>query len=302
VTKLDTEAEKALCEKFEQTLLEYDSDDLGDLDDECFEMRGDVPLEGDVHLEAALDQFLQEKRDEDLIIGSRFKEKRHGGGSKVFINKTLVDFNAIDLQEEEEHEAQEIAEVLAEADTFLANPEVDLPPEEVFIDGKSYFTMKERNPWDCESILSTYSNLDNNPAMIGRKITGSRRRRKKGNKGGANLDLEDDDTIAEEQPVQILLSKKTGLPLGVLPERAIKGNDNDYFEQDTFLSVNRGEARKKNENKEDKKIRKQAVKDDRQIARIQKKMMREAINEEFSKRSGNVEGNDVGGQTVFKYS
>jgi len=32
VAKLNPEEEKALCDKFEQTLLEYDSDEVGDLD------------------------------------------------------------------------------------------------------------------------------------------------------------------------------------------------------------------------------------------------------------------------------
>ena len=33
VAKLNPEEEKALCDKFEQTLLEYDSDEVGDLDE-----------------------------------------------------------------------------------------------------------------------------------------------------------------------------------------------------------------------------------------------------------------------------
>ena len=298
VAKLKPEEEAVLVAKFEQALLEYDSDDMGDLDEECLEIGGDKPLEGDVHFEAAMDQFLKEKKDENLLAGTRHTEKRHGGSSKVFVKGNLIPFNAIETQEvEEEDEVDNVTEVLAEAEEFLANPEVDLPPEEVFIDGKSYFTLKERNPWDCESILSTYSNLDNNPAVIGR----SGRRRKKKNNRKNGLDLDDDaTTIPEDQPVQILLSTKTGLPLGVLPERGDK--DDEDLEEDTFVSVNKGEARKKNETKAEKKARKTAVKDERQVARIQKKMMREAIQEEFSLRAGYGDSHDVAGKTVFKYS
>jgi protein LTV1 len=301
MAKLNPEEEKALCQKFEQTLLEYDSDEIGDLDEVFSETHGDKPLEGDVQIEAALDQFIQEKKDDILLKGSRHMEKRYGGGSKVFVNHALVPFNAIDVhdfEEDEEEAKQRVEEVLAEADEFLANPEVDLPPEEVFIDGKSYYTMKEHNPWDCESILSTYSNVDNNPAVI--KRNSSRRRRKKKNKTDANgIDVYDDETIPEDQPVQILLSDKTGLPLGVLPERGTK--DDEYFGEETFVSVNKGEARKKNESKEEKKTRKKALKEERQISRIQKKMMREAFEDEFSKRAGAI-GNDVAGKSVFKYS
>jgi len=300
VAKLNPEEEKALCDKFEQTLLEYDSDEVGDLDEEYLEIRGDRPLEGDLQIEAAIDQFIQEKKDDILVAGSRHLQKRHGGGSNVFVNNKLVPFNALegnDIEEEKSIEALPFEEVLAEADNFLANPEVDLPPEEVFIDGKSYFTMKEQNPWDCESILSTYSNVDNNPAIIGRN---GRRRRKKKKKSKNPTDDYDEETIPEEQPVQILLSDKTGLPLGVLPERGNKHDD--YFGEESFVSVNRGEARKKNETKDEKKARKKSLKEERQISRIQKKMMREAFQEEFSKRSGPALGNDVAGKSVFKYS
>jgi protein LTV1 len=294
VPKLAPEEEKALCEKFEQALLEYDSDEIGELEDQCYEIKGEKPLEGDIQIEAALDQYLQEKKDEIFILGADYK--RDGGGSKVLINGKRVPYNALDVTEAEIGLTHDKADdVLAEANEFLANPEIDLPTEEIRIDGKSYFEMKERNPWDCESILSTYSNLDNNPAVIGRT---SRRRRKK-KQDHNQMDL--DEKIPEDQPVQILLSNKTGLPLGVLPGPK-KHSDMDDFDNRTFMSVNKGEARRKEETKEEKKARKAAVKQERQIARMEKKMMRFAINDEFSKRTANVNANDVGGKTVFKYS
>ena len=294
--KLNPEEEKALCEKFEQTLLDYDSDELGDLDEECYDIKGHRPLEGDIQIEAALDQFIQDRKDENIIMGNQM-QKRDGGGSRVFVNKKLVPYNAIDKIEgvnDDDNDEEKIEDVLAEADEALANPEMELPPEEVLIDGKSYFTLKERNPWDCESILSTYSNMDNNPSVVGR----SGRRRKKKNRNSRGLD--DESTIAEEKPVQIILSDKTGLPLGVLP--GPKGLMDDRFGEDTFVSVNRGEARNKSESKDEKKARKQFVKQERQIARIQKKMMQEAIAEEFGVRNQSNVTNEVGGKSVFKYS
>ena len=290
VPKLNAAEEKALCDKFEKTLLEYDSDEVGDLDEQCYDIKGDKPFEGDRQIEAAIDQFLQNKQDEKIMMGT--SEKRVGGSSRVFVNNKLVPYNDLDNIEGIEDE-EKVEDVLAEAEEFLANPEVDLPPEEVLIDGKSYFTMKERNPWDCESILSTYSNMDNNPSIVGRS---GRRRNKKKNKSKGGFE---DESIAEEKPVQILLSNKTGLPLGVLPgpEGFLDGEA-----ENTYMSVNKGEARKKNETKEEKKARKLLVKQDRQIARIQKKMMREAIQEEFGQRVSNDVSNDVGGKSVFKYS
>ena len=148
--------------------------------------------------------------------------------------------------------------------------------------------MKSSNPWDCESILSTYSNLDNNPAVI--DGTSRRRRRKKKSQ-------KQQQDIPEEEPVQILLSDKTGLPLGVLPERN-KGFDDDGL---TFASsVNKGVARKKGETKEEKRARKNLVKEEKKISRIEKKMMREAIQDEFSKRATPTD--DVAGKSVFRYT
>ena len=66
------------------------------------------------------------------------------------------------------------------------------------VNGKSYFTETSRSQWDCESILSTYSNLDNNPVDIGRK-----KKKKKGKKmKNENIS----DIIPEDGPVKIQLS------------------------------------------------------------------------------------------------
>jgi protein LTV1 len=186
------------------------------------------------------------------------------------------------------HEEIPLDEVLEEAKDILANPVEEPPAEEILIDGKSYFSERTRNPWDCESILSTYSNLDNNPVTI----ESMRRQKKKKTK-----QISPEQTLPEDEPVRIQLSSKTGLPLGVLSSRYDEQNEDD----DTMFSRNRGEARKKNETKEEKKARKLAVKKEREIARLSKKLMKDAFKDEFAKRS-EVTGDDVGGKSVFRYS
>jgi protein LTV1 len=126
--------------------------------------------------------------------------------------------------------------------------------------------------------------LDNNPVTIE-----SRRRRKKRN----NKQQISPETLPEEEPLQIRLSNKTGLPIGVLPFQT---------DDETFVSVNRGVARKKDETLDEKKARKQAVKQEREMARMRKKLMKEAFQDEFTKRSGDVVADDVGGKSVFRYS
>lgn len=301
------EQQRILCQKFEEALLEYDSDDVGDLDEECEDIVGSRPLEGDAQLEAALNEFLTEKEDDVLIEGTKKddnKKRTGGSGFSALVDKRMVHASELDkdvdpsktlLVNMEESKRQMQAD-LADADAILANPEMDLPPEEILIDGKSYFSQTSRNQWDCESILSTYSNLDNNPVVIGK----SKRRKGKKKKNFAD----DESRIPEDEPVQIKLSNKTGLPLGVFDKYQQNPEDDHYGygETDTFLSVNKGEARNKAETKMDKKIRKMTVKEERKICRMQKKMMKEAFKEEFQKRGTAEVVDAVGGTSVFRYT
>ena len=89
---------------------------------------------------------------------------------------------------------------------------------------------------------------------------------------------------------------KTGLSLDVRKEDS---EDDGLYEDQTFVSVNKGIARRKGETKEEKRMRKKGVKEEREISRIQKKMMREAIKNEFRKHAGNSAADDVAGKSVF---
>jgi protein LTV1 len=291
VAKLSATEEKALVDRFNQTLLEYDSDDVGEgYDDEG--AMGTLQLEGDTLVEKALDDYLLEKEDDIFMQGTRHYmdgENRGGNGFSALVGTKMVPVKELEKMENPpQDDIQPIEALLGDADAILGNGRAAPPAEEVFIDGKSYFSEKMRNPWDCESILSTYSNLDNNPSTIA--ASGRRRTRK------SKKDKSTSSTLPEEEPIQqILLSEKTGLPLGVLPTRE------EEYGDDTFLSVNRGEARKKTESLEEKKLRKQNIKKERQVARMQKKMMKEAFSEEFGRRTQEVLTDDVGGKTVFRF-
>jgi protein LTV1 len=304
VPKLSEADEQALCDKFNATLAEYDSDELGEgCDDD--DVYGTRSLEGDAIVEAALDDFIKEKKDDIFMQGIRhyMEGKNHGGsGFSALVGTKMVPVKLIVEPSPGEGNVgiRPITDLLGEADQTLRDPLDAPPPEEIFIDGKSYFSEKMRNPWDCESILSTYSNLDNNPVTIG--ATG-RRRRRQPKKNGTSSSISEHDAAPSSR--QIILSEKTGLPLGVLPDRGgDNGDDDDSVDGDmdgTYMSVNRGESRRKDESAEEKKLRKLQVKKDRQLARMQKKMMKEAFNDEFSKRQHDVLVDDVGGKSVFRF-
>ena len=311
VAKLSPEEERALCEKFEQTLLEYDSDEIGDNPEE--EIEGPLPLEGDQQVETALDDYLQEKEDEIFMQGRQrggmMRLDNGGSGFSALVGTRMVAAKELDIQNGysgpagTSPTAEPIEQVLAEAKARLAEPPQQPPPEEILIDGQSYFSERVRNPWDCESVLSTYSNLDNNPVTIDGAASSwkrSKRRRGKHNQAAVHCEQEDDEDPLE----QIKLSNKTGLPLGVLPSSRSKADvddDDDEFTGTTMMSVNKGEARRKQETVQEKKARKAAVKRERQMARIQKKVTRDVFQEEFAKHAVNVGGDAVAGKPVFRY-
>ncbi|KAG8577522.1 hypothetical protein GDO81_010209 [Engystomops pustulosus] len=97
-----------------------------------------------------------------------------------------------------------------------------------------------KEKWDCESILSTYSNLYNHPQLI------------------------KDPPKAKT----IKVSAKTGIPLGVLPERGLTAKQVERMEM-----INGGDLpkvstqpRSKHESTEERKSRKQAIKEERKVS------------------------------------
>jgi len=121
---------------------------------------------------------------------------------------------------------------------------------------------KER--WDCETILTTYTNLENHPRLI---------------------------RARDPKPVlKIALDRKTGLPSLVDtvqdPEKikntvtlinssdSSEDSDNDVPHRETI-------TRPRNESKEDRKARKAAVKAERQTRRIEKKTTKQQFGAEI---------------------
>ena len=276
--KLSEEQERALCERFEATLAEYDSDEVGELASLQSETKGAVELDTD-ELAPVLDGYLESK-DSDVYIKRKSDLSRKGSGFHVLQQAVGGD---------EGETPERAADVIRQAKEFMATPELDLPPEEILIDGQSYFSARSRNEWDCESILSTYSNLDNNPVTIGNPRRKDRRKKK--NKLTRNY--------GQSGATPIILSNKTGLPKPLTSG----GDDDDHDHQsdcDLSFSVRTNatvDKRPKGETLAAKKARKQAARQMRVATRIQKKMVREAFAEETARVS---EKNSMSGLSVFK--
>lgn len=110
------------------------------------------------------------------------------------------------------------------------------------------FQKVEKEQFDCESIISTYSNLYNHPKIIDEKKS-------------------------------IKLNEKTGLPIGVL-----KDKQNKEYKEQKLESIVLNNVRKQGESGEEKKARKQEVKKFRKERRKEKKINKTFFENEGRKQ------------------
>ncbi|XP_060609479.2 protein LTV1 homolog [Anolis sagrei] len=136
----------------------------------------------------------------------------------------------------------------------------ELPPDEED-EKEELVTLVIEEPketWDCESILSTYSNLYNHPKVI--------------------------DVPQKPKPIKV--SNKTGIPLAVLPQRGLTAKQVERMQMinDCDLPRVSTQPRSKNESKEDRKARKQAIKEERKERREEKKANKLAFKQEKTRQ------------------
>jgi len=130
--------------------------------------------------------------------------------------------------------------------------ESEVDDEELFKE----FEKKEKPDWDCESIISTYSNIYNHPKII-------------------------------DEPKRIKLHDRTGIPLGVLKDNKKASKDEEKCEsEDENLKeqIVLNNIRLKTETPEEKKARKQEVKKFRAERRKEKKDTKTFFNDEHRKQ------------------
>ncbi|XP_067398460.1 protein LTV1 homolog [Emydura macquarii macquarii] len=115
-----------------------------------------------------------------------------------------------------------------------------------------------KEKWDCESILSTYSNLYNHPKLI--------------------------EEPSKSKPIKI--SHKTGIPLGILPQRGFTAKQTERIQMinQSDLPKVSTQPRSKNESTEDRKARKQAIKEERKERRTEKKANKLAFKMEKTRQ------------------
>ncbi|GAA5880368.1 hypothetical protein JCM3774_006738 [Rhodotorula dairenensis] len=228
-------------------------------------------------LEAILDDFLQKYE----VIGGKYRPQLEGtGDDKVSrLDRLRNELANLNLEGGEDDEAVARRK---EKDRILAIVERQYEDEanrtrrggKDKIQGVTIIEDNYRDRWDCETVLSTYSNLSNHPRM---------------------LRLRD---VRGPKQAKISIDPKTGFPLvdgkSVLEPRkddTIMEDDEEAEEEEEYI-IREVIKRPRAETAEEKKARKAAVKAERAVRREEKKGTKEAFNSE-TKRQKRVQGRRV---------
>ncbi|KAF7337639.1 Protein LTV1 [Mycena sanguinolenta] len=239
------EALQTLDERFDQMILkQYNSDEESepseedDADDDAPEL-----ITSRADFESMMDEFLNDYE----ILGRKLKPKLEGdsGAAKLdTLRRAMGQDERVRATQEDEDEDD--GDVLMPLD----------------IDDR-----KDR--WDCETILTTYSNLENHPRLIRARDSD----RKKTVVPKIHLDPRTGfPTIAADTKPA---SKPTGRVSFTSDSNSESSDDDD--DRPRVQTIKRD----KNESKEEKKARKAAVKEERQARRVEKKSTKELYGAEL---------------------
>ncbi|BGP15335.1 hypothetical protein JCM10213_005265 [Rhodosporidiobolus nylandii] len=284
-------------DQIEKMYNESDSDSWGGSGDEEVDSDDD---EGELH--AAPREDLNQIMDDFLsrfeVIGGKMRPVldplsadaatgAEANASKLDRLRGALAALDLDLGEEEEGEDPEVKARRREKERILAIVERQEREEEKA--GKRrmpkvYVLSEEkgRERWDCETVLSTYSNLSNHPRML-------RLRDSMGNKSSKS-----------QKAAQIKLDPKTGFPMvdgvSVLDQKKKQQEEDTIMEEDEEeeeeYEIRETVKRPRDESTSEKKARKAAVKAERQNRRQEKKGTKEMFSTEV-KRQKRAQGRRV---------
>ncbi|XP_023018855.2 LTV1 ribosome biogenesis factor [Leptinotarsa decemlineata] len=233
------------------------------------------------------------RRNEQLsLLDAKFE--------KMFAGYEDIEIGALDCEEIEGHVPLSSDILLQYADEFEKSQKTEKMDDVILADkikeqleiGSDEdeelvaLPVPEKEKWDCESILSTYSNIYNHPKLI-----------------------------EEPKASKIRIHKKTGIPENVLGSNRLTQNalnklneENGDFESKGAFSVGQSvisqlsnlSIRPKNELPEERRERKKQLKEYRRERRLEKKMNTAAFKEEAKRQvkisvnnKNNVQGNKI---------
>ncbi|KZT72926.1 LTV-domain-containing protein [Daedalea quercina L-15889] len=226
-----------LDERFEEMQKQYDSDEEDDIEDEHSNDSDEAPelITTREDFDAMMNEFL----DNYEILGGKMHPVLPGDTATEKLDTIRKALGEAHLRDDDEHGD-------SEADDILMPLDVD----------------EKQDRWDCETILTTYSNLENHPRLIKAR--------------------------QDKLVPKIRLDPKTGLPVvtGKLRQSRISTDSSSESDSEDDTRLQRTTvSRPKNESKEDKKTRKQAVKAERQQRRSEKKATKEQYISEAKRQN-----------------
>lgn len=224
---------RLLDDRFEKIEEEYaDDDDESEYDSNAED------LEERADFDAILDEFLEKYE----IVGKKMQPKLEGETSAAKLDSMrqgLIKPNVV--EEEKKDMERSTRQKLTQS---ALEPKLERPVQ------------RQRETWDVQSVISTYSNLENHPSLINDRGPSKR----------------------------IRIDPKTGMPVLVEVERKQKKeqqqlegdaeeedeeeDDEEEDDEDGEPLENKGAPRSKAETKEEKKARKQAIKDAKKVSHL----------------------------------
>lgn len=221
---------RLLDDRFEKIEEEYaDDDDESEYDSNAED------LEERADFDAILDEFLEKYE----IVGKKMQPKLEGETSAAKLDSMRQGLIKPSVAEEEKKEMERTTR--QKLTQSALEPKLERPVQ------------RQRETWDVQSVISTYSNLENHPSLINDKGPSKR----------------------------IRIDPKTGMPVLVEVERKQKKqqqqqqaesdaeeDDEEEDEEDEEPLENKGAPRSKAETKEEKRARKQAIKDAKKVTQI----------------------------------
>ncbi|KAF9200861.1 hypothetical protein BGZ49_008913 [Haplosporangium sp. Z 27] len=253
-----------LDERFDKIEREYDEDSL-DEDEDSHDFKAE-------ELRKDFDSILDDFLDKFEIVGSKMVPRLEGATSE---NKLSTIRNALLVDEGEEEKS------LATTVGGTRRPKKNLN-EDMATELQTDFRSRAerlRDGWDVQTILSTYSNLDNHPGMIKEQ---SRRR--------IHIDPKTGMPIVTEKLSKKALQRKKELEDAATAAAASENGDNSGSEDNSDEDFeeeepeNLGVKRNKAETKEEKKARKEAIKAEKRNRRETKKATKTAFANEKSRQ------------------
>merc|ERR1712157_634138 len=118
-------------QKLEETLAEYDSDEIGSLEQECEDIQGFRNInEDDQLVNTTLTEYLQQSKDDNFYIhttNQQQNKKEEKGGYKALVGTKLIPAKQLQSPNTPEEKKKTLGELLKEADDILAQPYQEPP-------------------------------------------------------------------------------------------------------------------------------------------------------------------------------